>query len=69
MSLHINRFIDNIKAHESRQARDFICAMRDAKDLHADITKLLLVVNDLQSRVQALQQESTITVEVAGRDF
>ena len=69
MSLHINRFIDNIKAHESRQARDFICAMRDAKDLHADITKLLLVVNDLQSRVQALQQESIITVEVAGRDF
>ena len=69
MSLHINRFIDNIKAHESRNARDFRCAMRDAKDLHADITKLLLVVNDLQSRVQALQQESIITVEVAGRDF
>jgi len=46
-----------------------MCAMRDAKDLHADITKLLLVVNDLQSRVQALQQESIITVEVAGRDF
>lgn len=69
MSLHINRFIDNIKAHESRNARDFLIPMRDAKDLHADITKLLLVVTDLQSRVQALQQESIITVEVAGRDF
>lgn len=69
MSLHINRFIDNIKAHESRNAREFMCPMRDAKDLHADITKLLLVVTDLQSRVQALQQESVITVEVAGRDF
>jgi len=43
--------------------------MRDAKDLHADITKLLLAVTDLQARVQALQQESIITVEVAGRDF
>lgn len=69
MSLHINRFIDNIKAHESRNARDFLIPMRDAKDLHADITKLLLVLTDLQSKVQALQQESIITVEVAGRDF
>ncbi len=69
MSLHINRFIDNIKAHESRNARDFLIPMRDAKDLHADITKLLLVVTNLQSQVQALQQESIITVEVAGKDF
>jgi hypothetical protein len=69
MSLHINRFIDNIKAHESRNAKDFMCPMRDAKDLHADITKLLLIITDLQTQVQALQQESVITVEVAGRDF
>ena len=69
MSLHINRFIDNIKAHESRNARDFLIPMRDAKDLHAVITKLLLVVTNLQSQVQALQQESVITVEVVGKDF
>ena len=69
MSLHINRFVDSIKAHESRGQKDFTMTMRDAKDLHADITKLLLVVTNLQSQVQALQQESIITVEVAGRDF
>lgn len=69
MSLHINRFIDNIKAHESRNAKDFVCPMRDAKDLHADITKLLLAITDLQSQVQALQQPGVITVEVSGRDF
>ena len=69
MSLHINRFIDNIKAHESRNAKDFMCPMRDAKDLHADITKLLLAITDLQSQVQALQQPGVITVEVSGRDF
>ena len=69
MSLHINRFIDNIKAHESRNAKEFMCPMRDAKDLHADITKLLLAITDLQSQVQALQQPGVITVEVAGRDF
>ena len=69
MSLHINRFIDNVKAHESRHAREFMCSMRDAKDLHGDITKLLLVITNLQSQVQALQQESVITVEVGGKDF
>ena len=69
MSLHINRFIDNIKAHESRNAKDFVCPMRDAKDLHADITKLLLAITDLQSQIQALQQPGVITVEVSGRDF
>ena len=39
MSLHINRFIDLIKAQESRGGRDVTLSLRDAKDLHADITK------------------------------
>lgn len=69
MSLHINRFVDNVKAHESRNAKDFIMSMRDAKDLHADITKLLLAVTNLQSQIQTLQQEQIITVEVKGREF
>ena len=44
MSLHINRFVDSIKAHESRGQKDFTMTMRDAKDLHADITKLLMTL-------------------------
>lgn len=69
MSLHINRFIDSLKAHESRGQRDFTMSLRDAKDLHADITKLLLAVNELQNRLIQAQQEQTITVEVSGKDF
>jgi hypothetical protein len=38
MSLHINRFVDSIKAHEARGQRDFTMSLRDAKDLRADIT-------------------------------
>ena len=67
MSLHINRFIDNIKAHESRNARDFMCPMRDAKDLHADITKLLLAVEVLRSQQSA--QSEVIQVEITGGSF
>lgn len=67
MSLHINRFIDNIKAHEARAARDFTMTMRDAKDLHSDITKLLLVVQTLQQQIQ--QANEVVEIEISGGSF
>lgn len=67
MSLHINRFIDNIKAHEARGQRDFVMPMRDAKDLHGDITKLLLVVQSLQQQIQ--QANEVVKVEISGGSF
>jgi hypothetical protein len=67
MSLHINRFVDNIKAHESRNARDFTMSMRDAKDLHADITKLLLTLQVKHEQSSAAPE--SITVELTGGSF
>jgi hypothetical protein len=69
MSIHINRFVDSVKAHEARGQRDFLMPLRDAKDLHADITKLLLTMTELQNRLLAAQQQEVITVELGGRDF
>ena len=69
MSIHINRFIDSVKAHESRGQRDFMMPMNDAKDLHRDITKMLLAVTELQNRLLTALQEQTITVELGGKDF
>ena len=66
MSLHINRFIDSVKAHEARGQKDFIMPIRDAKDLHADITKLLLALESLRS--QSAKNE-VIKVEIAGSNF
>jgi len=65
MSLHINRFVDLIKAHESRGQRDFIMTMREAKDLHGDITKLLLTLETLHTQ----PKPETITVELSGGSF
>ncbi|MBT6471594.1 MAG: hypothetical protein HOK52_10080 [Candidatus Marinimicrobia bacterium] len=45
--IHINNFIDKIKFFESRNSKDFIIPMADAKNLHADITKLLLVLQEI----------------------
>lgn len=66
MSLHINRFIDAVKDHEARGQKDFIMPIRDAKDLHADITKLLLALESLRS--QSTKNE-VIKVEIAGSNF
>ena len=68
MSLHINRFVDSIKAHESRGQRDFTMTMREAKDLHSDITKLLLTLESLHTS-NTRPKEETITVELDGGSF
>ena len=67
MSLHINRFIDNIKATESRGGRDVILSLRDAKDLHGDITKLLLTLEQLRS--QSIVQAEEIQIQLDGGSF
>jgi hypothetical protein len=65
MSLHINRFVDAIKAAESRGQRDLTMTLRDAKDLHSDITKLLLTLEELHTQ----PKQETITVELSGGSF
>lgn len=69
MSLHINRFVDSIKAHEARGQRDFTMSLRDAKDLHSDITKLLLTLEALRTGANAQPQEQIISVELTGGSF
>ena len=66
MSLHINRFVDAIKAAESRAQRDLTMSLRDAKDLHGDITKLLLTLEVMRGQSQ---KEQTVTIEVSGGSF
>lgn len=66
MSLHIHRFIDRIKSCEAKGSRDVIMSLRDAKDLHGDITKLLLTLEHLRSPAT----DSAVTeIEVSGGSF
>ena len=67
MSLHINRFIDLIKAQESRGGRDVTLPLKDAKDLHADITKLLLTLEKL--REDQNKVDEVVKVELTGGTF
>jgi hypothetical protein len=67
MSLHINRFVDAIKAAESRNQRDLTMTLRDAKDLHSDITKLLLTLEILRGIPAA--KEEVVEIELVGGSF
>jgi hypothetical protein len=67
MSLHINRFIDRLKAAESRNQRDFTMTLVEARDLHSDITKLLLAIQEATAKNTDAMQE--IKVEITGGSF
>jgi len=70
MSLHINRFVDRIKSFESRGQQNFTMTMNEAKDLHADITKLLLSLQTLlEERQNSGTDAQVVNVEVDGGKF
>lgn len=67
MSIHINRFVDKIKAAESRASREVTLTIIEARDLHADITKLLLALqekNNTKSGANIIE-----SVEIEGGTF
>jgi hypothetical protein len=67
MNLHIRRFVDKLTALDSRGVKEFTMSMQDAKDLHADITRMLL---DLEASTQRAEKSADIVqVTVAGGDF
>jgi hypothetical protein len=63
MSLHINRFVDAIKAAESRGQRDLTISIRDAKDLHSDITKLLLALENTRERLESSNEPIEVVMD------
>lgn len=68
MSLHIHRFVDLIKATESRGQQHLQMTVRDAKDLHSDITKLLITLEETR-RIMSTSPDSTGSPELSGGSF
>lgn len=69
MSLHINRFIDRLRSAESRQLRDITLTVSEARDLHADITKLLLAIETLREQPTQNSASMPSSIEIDGGDF
>jgi hypothetical protein len=70
MSLHINRFLDRIRAAESRQQRDVTMTTAEARDLHTDITRLLLALQvSHEQKTTESTDDAVINIEVQGGAF
>jgi hypothetical protein len=71
MTIHLSKFIERVQGQQARGARDFIMSLKDAQDLHADITRLLLELQALREHtVQTLQKDDeVITVNMNGGTF
>jgi len=70
MSLHLQRFVDRVRGAEARGLKDFTMSLTEAKDLHADITRLLIELEKIRSAVaQSAGKEEVITVQVGGGSF
>jgi DNA primase len=69
MTIHLQKFVDRVRGHEARGTKDFVMSMNDAKDLHADITMLMLRLHSLQEAVVKSQQDEVISVQINGEPF
>jgi hypothetical protein len=61
--IHIKRFIDRLNDLQASGAKDYTMTMHDARNLHSDITKLLIDTRESTS------SEDVVNVEVKGGSF
>jgi hypothetical protein len=69
VTIHLTKFIERVQGQQARGARDFIMSIKDAQDLHADITRLLLELQNLREHANNAVQEQVITVKMDGGSF
>jgi len=69
MTIHLQKFVDRVRGQESRGARDLIMTMNEARDLHADITRLLLTLQTLQESQIKTATTDMIRVEMQGGEY
>ena len=69
MTIHLKKFVDRVRGQEARGARDLVMTMNEARDLHADITRLLLVLQNLQEQQIKTANTDVVKVEIQGGSF
>lgn len=70
MSAPIQKFVERLQGLESRGARDLSMSIQEAKSLHAEMTRLLLELNEYKTKELANKSgEEIIKVEIVGGKF
>jgi len=63
--LHIKRYIDKISNLESKKTNEVVLSMNDARGLRDEIAKLLLDLNEKDSK----KKDDVIEVRITGGNF
>ena len=59
-----------MRGFEARGAKEFTMSIQDAKDMHADITRMLIDLQTLRENAAAQAQEpEVVTVQMDGGAF
>ena len=69
MTIHLQRFVDRVRGFEARGAKDFTMSMSDAKDLHADVTRLLLELQTFKEQALKEPKNEVVQVNMDGGTF
>lgn len=69
MSLHINRFVDRVRSAEHRGQRDFVMTLAEARELQADLVKLLLALQAMAEAQATATNTDSGAVEITGGGF
>ena len=62
-NIYIKKFIDKLQQLQAQNAKDYIMSLHDARNLHSDISKLLLELRDNTN------DNSTVEVEIKSPSF
>ena len=69
MSLHINRFVDRVRSAEHRGQRDFVMTLVEARELQADLVKLLLALHAVAQSQATTASTDSGALEITGGSF
>jgi hypothetical protein len=65
----LQKFIDRVQGADARGLRDISISVTDAKAMHAEITRLLLDLENLKQNAVQQPKDEVIQVAVSGGSF
>ena len=69
MSIHLQKFIERVRANDAKGGKDFVMPMKDAKGMAADLTELLLELRAFQTANLAEQRNQVLEIKIDGGKF
>ena len=67
--LHIKRFIDKVAAAESKQTKDLVLPIADARGLRDELSKLLSDLYELSQDQSNSKDSDIVQIEIKGGSF